>query len=108
MYTFSRTDVQGFSLETEMVETYTLAQAKNPLRSVLAVVFERYNEETIEYKIRHSWNIPNTLYQNALDDHMSASPTIYFLFMPFVQVQICVDEALINQTVPGSMSNIKV
>ncbi|XP_011644080.1 retinal-specific ATP-binding cassette transporter-like [Pogonomyrmex barbatus] len=102
-------NVIGFANETEMVNTYTLAQAKDPIISVVAVVFEQYNKPTIKYKIRHSWKIPYALYQNILHgEHISSSPTIYFDMIPFAQVQICVDGALINQTVPGSMSNIKM
>lgn len=99
----------GFSNETEMEDAYIVAQAKNLLLFVVAVVFEQYNAtDTIKYKIRHSWTIPNTLYQSVLGEHMSASPRIYFDIVPIVQVQMCVDRVLINQAAPNSMSHIKV
>lgn len=100
-------DVMGFDNETEMVNTYTLSQAQNPIVSVVAVVFEQYNDPAIKYKIRHSWKILNTLYQStAKGEHISTSPTIYFEMIPFTQVQMCVDEALIKQAAPDS--NVKV
>lgn len=91
-----------------MINTYTLIQAEDPLISVLAVVFENYKEKTIKYKIRHSWKITNDLYQTIMGEHLSTTSTLYYDMIPFTQVQMCVDEALINKTVPGSMSNIKV
>lgn len=98
--------MMGFVNETEMVNAYTISQAQNPILSAVAVVFEQYNEATIKYKIRHSWNIPNNLYQTTLDAHLSSSPSMYFSMIPFTQVQMCVDEILINEAAPGS--NIKV
>lgn len=100
--------MRSFFTETEMVDAYIVAQAKNVLLSALAIVFERYNGSNIQYKIRQSWKIPNNLYQDLLSEQFRLSPSIYFEMIPFVQVQMCVDEALINQTAPGSMSNVKV
>lgn len=94
-----------------MINAYTLSQAKDPLRSVMAVVFERYNDSRIEYKIRHSWPITDSLYESAMGqmgEQMGSSPMMYFQINPFAQVQMCVNEVLINTTVQGSMSNIKV
>lgn len=97
----------GFVNETEMVNAYTFSQAQNPILSAVGVVFEQYNEAIIKYKIRHSWKIPNNLYQTALQgEHLSSSPTMYFNMIPFTQVQICVDEVLINEAAPNS--NVKV
>ncbi|XP_012538072.1 phospholipid-transporting ATPase ABCA1 [Monomorium pharaonis] len=93
----------GFANETEMVDAYTIYQAKNPIVSTVAVVFEQYNKPAIKYKIRHSWKIPNNLYQTVADgERMSSSPSIYFEIIPFTQVQICLDETLIKQAVPDS------
>ncbi|EZA61865.1 hypothetical protein DMN91_006090 [Ooceraea biroi] len=100
-------NVRGFSNEDEMIDAYIYTQAKHVLLSVVAIVFERYNESNIQYKIRHSWKIPNDLYQGVLDEQLKLSPSIYFDVLPIVQIQMCVDEALINQTAPGSMSNVK-
>lgn len=100
--------MKGFSNETEMTDAYVLSQTRNPILSVVAIVFEQYNKSTIKYKIRHSWNIPYDLYQTVLGEHMSTSPTMYFNMVPIVQVQMCVDKALINQVAANSMSNIKV
>lgn len=105
---FFHVDMQSFSNETEMIDTYTLYQAQDPLISVVAVVFERYKQNHIKYKIRHSWNIPSNLFQTVDVEHLTATPTVYFAMIPFVQLQMCLDEAFINQKAPGSMSNIKV
>lgn len=100
--------MRGFHTETEMEDAYIVAQAKNLLLFAVAVVFEQYNTTDIQYKIRHSWKIPNSLYQSALGERMTESPKIYFDIVPIVQVQMCVDQVLINQVAPDSMSNIKV
>jgi len=91
-----------------MINAYTISQGQNPILSVVAIVFEQYNKSTTKYKIRHSWEIPYDLYQTVLGEHMSTSSTMYFDMIPIVQVQMCVDEALINQAAANSMSNIKV
>lgn len=101
--------MQGFTNETEMVDTYTLFQAQDPLISALAVVFEEYKQDTIKYKIRHSWKIPSNLHQTIMGEHLGDTATVYFAMIPFVQVQMCVDEAFINHVKHNdSMSNIKV
>ncbi|XP_029158875.1 LOW QUALITY PROTEIN: retinal-specific ATP-binding cassette transporter-like [Nylanderia fulva] len=101
-------NIKSFSNETEMTDDYMRSQARNPILSVVAIVFEQYNTSTIKYKIRHSWKIPYDLYQTILGEHMSTSPTMYFDMIPIVQVQMCVDKALINQVAANSMSNIKM
>ncbi|TGZ53371.1 phospholipid-transporting ATPase ABCA3 [Temnothorax longispinosus] len=99
--------MEGFVNETEMINTYTRSQAQNPIVSVVAVVFEQYNEPAIKYKIRHSWEIPNDLYQSVSHgERISSSPTVYFDMIPFTQVQICLDEVLIKQAAPDS--NVKM
>jgi len=104
------TDMISFANETEMIDAYTAAQVKDELLSVMAVVFEQYNEPTIKYKLRHSFTIPNNLYQNVIEEGkelLSLSTRTYFKANPFTQVQICVDEALIKHAAPDS-ANIKV
>jgi len=98
----------SFANETEMIDAYTTAQIKDELLSVMAVVFEQYNEPTIKYKLRHSFTIPNNLYQNVIEEGKELlSTSTYFKANPFTQVQICVDEALIKHAAPGS-ADIKV
>jgi len=92
-----------------MIDAYILAQAEDVLLSVVGIVFEKYNGTDIKYKLRQSWKIPDNLYQDVLDEQMSKmSPSVYFDVNPFVQVQMCVDQALISKKAPDSMSNIKV
>jgi len=99
--------MKSFSNETEMEDAYMVAQEKDLELFVVAVIFEQYNAtDTIKYKIRHSKNIPNTLYLSALG--RNAWPTMYFDTVPIVQIQMCVDRVLINEIAPNSMSNIKV
>lgn len=98
----------GFANETEMVDAYAVFRAQNVLLSAIAIVFEQYNENDIRYKIRQSWKLPNNLYQSTMDEHLKLSPTLYFDIIPITQVQMCVDEALINQKAPGAMPDIKV
>lgn len=97
----------GFANETVMVNNYTRSQAEDPLISVVAIVFQQYNEPTIKYKMRHSWKIPNALYRSVSQgEHINSSPTVYFEIIPFTQVQMCVDKILIEQAAPSS--NVKV
>ncbi|XP_011704820.1 PREDICTED: uncharacterized protein LOC105460071, partial [Wasmannia auropunctata] len=99
-------NIIGFTNETEMINAYTRAQAQARFITV-AVIFEQYNKHTLKYKLRHSQEIPNNLYQSALEiDRMSMSPTIYFKNIPLAQVQICVDEAFIKGT--AANSNVKM
>ncbi|KYN32310.1 ATP-binding cassette sub-family A member 3 [Trachymyrmex septentrionalis] len=100
-------NMNSFANESEVVNVYTRSQAQNPILSAVAVIFKQYDQPTIKYKLRHSWKIPNSLYQNLLTgEHISASTSIYFEMMPFIQVQICLDEAFIKQVAPDS--NIKM
>ncbi|XP_076173170.1 ATP-binding cassette sub-family A member 17 isoform X2 [Ptiloglossa arizonensis] len=100
--------VHGTSSEDDMIKAYTVLQAKSPLVMVLALVFEQYNTSDIRYKIRHTFNIPNVLYQTMFD-HSSYTPhTLYFNTVPFVQLQMCVDESFINRTAPHSTLDAKV
>ncbi|XP_018365508.1 PREDICTED: retinal-specific ATP-binding cassette transporter-like [Trachymyrmex cornetzi] len=99
-------NMNGFANETELVNVYTRSQAKNPILSATAVIFKQYDQPTIKYKLRHSWKVPNYLYQNLAGERLSASTSTYFEMMPFIQVQICLDEAFIKQVAPDS--NIKM
>lgn len=108
LYVFFYIALKGFSNESEMIDAYVSSQAKTPLQAVVAVVFEQYNNNTIKYKIRHSWEIQNNLYLSVFGEGFGPSSAIYFNPCPFVQVQMCTDRALINEIVLGSMSKIKV
>nr|XP_034183985.1 retinal-specific phospholipid-transporting ATPase ABCA4-like [Osmia lignaria] len=85
--------VAGFSSEDDMINAYTILHAEAPAVEVLALVFEQYNTTAIKYKIRHPIDIPKTLFQNTFDQS-----TIYFNLIPFVQLQMCVDDSFINHT----------
>ncbi|XP_011050473.1 PREDICTED: ATP-binding cassette sub-family A member 1-like isoform X1 [Acromyrmex echinatior] len=100
-------NMNGFANETEVVNVYTRSQAQNPILSAVAVIFKQYDQPTIKYKLRHSWKIPNSLYQNLLEgERISTSTSMYVDMMPFIQVQICLDEAFIKQIAPDS--NVKM
>ncbi|XP_012054736.1 PREDICTED: ATP-binding cassette sub-family A member 1 [Atta cephalotes] len=100
-------NMNGFANETEVENVYTRSQAQNPILSAVAVIFKQYDQPTIKYKLRHSWKIPNSLYQSLLEgERISASTSMYIDMMPFIQIQICLDEAFIKQITPRS--NIKM
>lgn len=98
--------MNGFANETEIINVYTQSQAQNPILSAIAVIFKQYDQPTIKYKLRHSWKIPNSLYQSLASESVTSSTSMYFEMMPFIQVQICLDEAFIKQVAPDS--NVKV
>ncbi|XP_018306221.1 ATP-binding cassette sub-family A member 1 [Mycetomoellerius zeteki] len=99
-------NVNGFANETEIINVYTQSQAQNPILSAIAVIFKQYDQPTIKYKLRHSWKIPNSLYQSLASESVTSSTSMYFEMMPFIQVQICLDEAFIKQVAPDS--NVKM
>lgn len=104
----SHENVAGFLTENDMINAYTMLQAKSPTTDVLALVFEQYNTTDIRYKIRHSFKIPNILFQNMFDQPHYNAHTIYLNTIPFVQLQICVDETFIQHVASQSMMDIKV
>lgn len=102
----SHENVAGFLTENDMINAYTMLQAKSLITNVLVLVFEQYNTTDIRYKIRHSFKIPNILFQNSDQPHYNAH-TIYLNTIPFVQLQICVDETFIHH-MAHPMMDIKV
>ncbi|KZC13655.1 PREDICTED: ATP-binding cassette sub-family A member 1-like [Dufourea novaeangliae] len=100
--------VAGFLSEDEMIETYTVLEATFPTTNLVALVFEQYNTSSIRYKVRHAFKIPNILFQNVLDQSSYNTHSLYFNAIPFVQLQTCVDESLINLTALHSTPGVKV
>ena len=100
--------VAGFATEDDMIKAYTVLQAKSQTTQVLALVFEQYTTSDIRYKIRHPLKIPNMLFQNTLDQPSYNTHTIYLTAMPFVQLQMCVDESFINRVSSHSINGTKV
>ncbi|XP_053973007.1 retinal-specific phospholipid-transporting ATPase ABCA4-like isoform X1 [Hylaeus volcanicus] len=95
--------VSGFSTEDDMIKAYTVLQAKTPTVIVLGLVFEKYNTTDIRYRIRHAFQIPEMLFQTIFDQGSFNSYNIYLNAIPFVQLQVCTDEAFINRTAVHSM-----
>ncbi|XP_031838095.1 ATP-binding cassette sub-family A member 17 isoform X1 [Nomia melanderi] len=100
--------VFGFSSEDKMIKSYTVLEAKLPTIKMLALVFEQYNTSDIRYKIRHALNIPRILFENVLDKISYTSHSLYFHAIPFVQLQMCVDESIVNLTAVHAKPDIKV
>ncbi|XP_011706309.1 PREDICTED: uncharacterized protein LOC105461509, partial [Wasmannia auropunctata] len=101
-------DISGFTNETEMINTYVRDEDQMPYLNKVGVVFEQYNELTLKYKLRHSFSIPNDLYQSVLE--MDLESIMFqmlnaYISSSFVQVQICVDEAFIKEV---ANSNVKM
>ncbi|KAK2576776.1 hypothetical protein KPH14_005420 [Odynerus spinipes] len=89
------TDYIGFTTEEEMVEDYLLKRLKDPLTDVLAIVFDTNPEQKhVKYKIRHSTEIPNALFT---DITYTISEFKYTDIVPFVQMQICIDNFFISK-----------
>ncbi|XP_017755068.1 PREDICTED: ATP-binding cassette sub-family A member 1-like [Eufriesea mexicana] len=103
-----RENVVGFSSEDNMIKAYTELQVKSPNIEVIGLVFEQYNTTDIRYKIRHTFKIPNVLFQNIFNELGWNSHAIYLSKVPFVQLQMCVDETFINHKASNSMMNTKV
>lgn len=101
-------NVVGFLTEDDMINAYTILQAKSPSVEVLGLVFEQYNTTDIKYKIRHAFKIPNVLFQNMFDQPTYDARALYVNAIPFVPLQMCVDEALIDRTVSHSSMDWKV
>lgn len=85
---------------------YALYQTQSPTNDVVAVVFNdnyvNVSTKHLEYTIRSSYVIPNILYK--VDNQGATSISIEQAFMdviPFVQLQICLDEAFIKMKAPN-------
>ena len=104
----SHESVVGFLTEDDMVNAYTLLQTEYSTIQVLALVFEQYNTTDIRYKIRHSFKIPNMLYQDVFSDMTYNAHAIYLHAIPFVQLQMCVDETFIYRTASHPIMDTKV
>lgn len=104
----SHESIVGFLTEDDMVNAYTLLQTEYSPIQVLALVFEQYNTTDIRYKIRHSVKIPNMLYQDVFSDMTYNAHTVYLHAMPFVQLQMCVDETFIYRTASHPIMDTKV
>ncbi|KAG7200279.1 hypothetical protein KM043_017746 [Ampulex compressa] len=100
--------VTSFVTEEDMLNAYVLHEAEKPFSNVLAVEFQQYNGYDIKYKIRHSWKIPNLLYRNIQGEYMGTMTGIYFDLMPFIQLQMCVDESFINHTATVPIRDTKL
>ncbi|XP_076288268.1 phospholipid-transporting ATPase ABCA3 isoform X2 [Lasioglossum baleicum] len=100
--------VSGFSTEEEMIKRYTVAEAEHMNINVLGLVFEQYNTSDIRYKIRHAMTIPKMLFQNVFDERSFNTHSLYFIAIPFIQLQLCVDESLINHTPLHTKPDIQV
>ncbi|XP_076395704.1 phospholipid-transporting ATPase ABCA3 isoform X2 [Megachile rotundata] len=90
-------NIAGFASEDDMINAYTILQVEAPHVNVLAVVFEQYNTTDIKYKIRHAIEIPNTLFYNTFEQRS------FYNAIPFIPLQICVDECFINHTSHSSI-----
>ncbi|XP_050474315.1 phospholipid-transporting ATPase ABCA1-like [Bombus huntii] len=106
--TLSYENVVGFLTEDDMINAYTTLQAKSPSVEVLGLVFEQYNTTDIKYKIRHTSKTANVLFQNMLDQPGFDARALYVNAIPFIPLQMCVDEALIDRTVSHSSMDWKV
>ncbi|XP_058807246.1 phospholipid-transporting ATPase ABCA1-like isoform X2 [Phymastichus coffea] len=103
---FPNGQITGFNTEEEMLRMYALYQTQSPINDVVAVVFnEDYvnvSTKHLEYTIRSSYVLPNILYKT--DNQGPTSISIDQAFMdviPFVQFQICLDEAFIKMKAPN-------
>ncbi|CAL7939781.1 unnamed protein product [Xylocopa violacea] len=100
--------VTGFATEDDMINSYIALQTEVSDTQVLALVFEQYNTTDIRYKIRHAFKIPTILFQNMFDGPGYNAHTVYLNVMPFLPLQMCVDETFINRAAPHPIMDTKV
>jgi hypothetical protein len=89
-----------------MLKMYALYQSQSPINNIIAVVFdERYinvSTKHLEYTIRTSYAIPNVLYK--IENQGPIKTTLEHAFIdviPFVQLQLCLDESFIKMKAPN-------
>ncbi|XP_035743056.1 phospholipid-transporting ATPase ABCA1-like [Vespa mandarinia] len=82
----------GFATEEQMLETYLIERIKEPLHEFLAIVIDQ-RQEHFKYKIRHSTQISSELYT---DMSYSISEDRYLESVPFVQLQMCLDDSFMK------------
>lgn len=85
----------GFATEEEMLETYMIKRIQDPLQEFLAIVIEQKGEH-FKYKIRHSTEISSELYT---DMTYFISEHKYLESVPFVQLQMCLDDSFIKHVI---------
>ena len=89
-----------------MLKMYALYQTEAPTNDVIAVVFnDKYvnvSTKHLGYTIRTSYVIPNILYK--VENQGPVQITLEQAFMeviPFVQLQLCLDESFIKMKAPN-------
>ncbi|XP_076762980.1 ATP-binding cassette sub-family A member 17 [Xylocopa sonorina] len=97
--------VTGFPTEDDMIDAYIAIQVQKPDTQVFAVVFEQYNTTDLRYKIRHAFRIPTILFQDMFEELYHS---LYIDAIPFLPLQICVDESLIKHAAPHPIMDTKV
>lgn len=84
----------GFATEEQMLETYLVEQIQEPLHEFLAIVIDKKQESRyFKYKIRHSTQISSELYT---DMTLSIPEHKYLKLVPFIQLQMCLDDSFIK------------
>lgn len=84
----------GFATEEQMLETYLVERIQEPLHEFLAIVIDQKQEPRhFKYKIRHSTQISSELYT---DMTYSEPKHKYLESVPFIQLQICLDDSFMR------------
>lgn len=103
---FPNEKITGFNSEEEMLKMYALYQSQSPINNIIAVVFDdkyiNVSTKHLEYTIRTSYAIPNILYK--VENQGPVQITLEHAFIdviPFVQLQLCLDESFIKMKAPN-------
>ncbi|XP_014205590.1 ATP-binding cassette sub-family A member 1-like [Copidosoma floridanum] len=94
-------ELTGFNTEEEMLKMYALYQTRSPTTDIMAVIFDQdhvnISTKHLGYTIRTPYVIPNILYKMEMQDPSKITIDQAFMdVIPFVQLQLCLDESFIK------------
>ncbi|XP_011496889.1 PREDICTED: ATP-binding cassette sub-family A member 1-like [Ceratosolen solmsi marchali] len=110
---FPNDKITGFYSKEEMLKMYALYQSQSPINNIIAVVFDdkyiNVSTKHLEYTIRTSYAIPNVLYKIENQGPIKIALEHAFIdVIPFIQLQLCLDESFIKMKAPNAAFKSKI
>lgn len=94
------TELYGFDWEADMLQNYETLQSQDINTSVLAVVFENIEGESVPVNLRYTIKTSYAIGSSLIDSNYAAPSNFSDILInniPFVALQTCVDDSFISQ-----------
>ncbi|XP_033225197.1 phospholipid-transporting ATPase ABCA1-like isoform X2 [Belonocnema kinseyi] len=106
-------NVTGFPSEEEMLKNHYFDDRVGVYYAILAIIFkddESSSRKYLDYTVRSSQDTPISLFGGGLQDYYHSFYARYCFLnaVPYVQTQMCIDEAFINISAPNPSISHKV